>query len=42
VENVGPFVPSFGRDADGELLVCTSEEAGVGGSSGAVYRLRSA
>ncbi|SFS06266.1 Glucose/arabinose dehydrogenase, beta-propeller fold [Halomicrobium zhouii] len=42
VEDVGPFVPTFGRDAAGELLVCTSEEAGVSGSSGAVYRLQSA
>ncbi|MCU4799538.1 PQQ-dependent sugar dehydrogenase [Halobacteria archaeon HArc-gm2] len=42
VEDVGPFVPTFGRDAADELLVCTSEEAGVSGSSGAVYRLRPA
>lgn len=41
VEGIGPFVPAFGRDTDGELLVCTSEDGGIDGSSGAVYRLES-
>lgn len=41
VEDIGPFVPSFGRDDNGELLVCASDEGGIGGSSGAVYRLES-
>ena len=42
VENVGPYVLSFGRDGDGELLVCSSEDGNVDGSSGAVYRLLAA
>jgi len=41
VEGIGPFVPAFGRDSEGELLVCTSEDGGIDGSSGAVYRLES-
>jgi glucose/arabinose dehydrogenase len=36
---LGEFVLAFGRDADGELYVLTSESAGVGGETGAVHRL---
>ncbi|MDG5776684.1 PQQ-dependent sugar dehydrogenase [Haloarculaceae archaeon H-GB1-1] len=39
--DVGQFVLSFGQDADGELYVCTSNQGGVSGSSGAVFRLTS-
>jgi len=36
---LGEFVMSFGRDADGELYVLTTEEAAVEGDTGTVYRL---
>jgi glucose/arabinose dehydrogenase len=36
----GPNVLSFGRDPDGELLVCTTAQSRIEGSSGALYRLR--
>ena len=35
-------VLSFGEAPDGELLVCTTNRAGVDGETGAVHRLRSA
>ncbi len=35
----GPFLLSFGRDADGELLIGTTAQATVGGDTGAVFRL---
>ncbi|MFB6309383.1 MAG: sorbosone dehydrogenase family protein [Haloarculaceae archaeon] len=41
-EDFGPNVLSFGRTPEGELLVCTTEEAGVSGSTGKVFRLESA
>jgi glucose/arabinose dehydrogenase len=37
----GTNVLSFGRDTDGEVLVCTTEVGGVEGETGAVYRLDS-
>jgi glucose/arabinose dehydrogenase len=40
VGDVGQFVLAFGRDDAGELLVATSERAGVGGETGTVHRLR--
>ncbi|MFB6183075.1 MAG: sorbosone dehydrogenase family protein [Haloarculaceae archaeon] len=41
-DGFGRYVLSFGRDPAGELYVCTSQQGGVGGSSGAVFRLRAA
>jgi len=38
----GPFLLSFGRDPDGELLLCTTDSTGVGGSGGALHRLTEA
>jgi len=35
----GAYLLSFGRDPDGELLVCTSDSTGVGESGGAIHRL---
>jgi glucose/arabinose dehydrogenase len=35
---LGSFVLGFGRDRDGELLLCSSQEQGVAGSTGAVHR----
>jgi len=40
-DEFGTNVLSFGQDDDGELLVCTTEEQGVTGETGAVYRLTS-
>jgi glucose/arabinose dehydrogenase len=37
--DVGPNVLSFGRDGDGCLYVCTSEQGTLSGESGAVHRL---
>jgi glucose/arabinose dehydrogenase len=37
--DVGRFVLAFGRDADGALVVCSSRQGGVTGSTGAVHRL---
>jgi len=42
VDGVGSLLNSFGRDADGELLVCTTDGGGVSAQTGAVYRLRTA
>ena len=42
MENLDSNVLSFGLDADGELLVCTSGETGVSGDSGTVYRVERA
>jgi len=39
-EQFGPSVLSFGRTPDGELLVCTTAESGVEGSTGSLFRLR--
>ena len=39
-DDFGPKVLAFGRDADGELLVCTTENVGVTGSTGRLFRLR--
>ncbi|QLC32953.1 PQQ-dependent sugar dehydrogenase [Halarchaeum sp. CBA1220] len=39
VDGLGGYVTAFGRDADGELLVCTNETGTVSGSSGSVVRL---
>jgi glucose/arabinose dehydrogenase len=36
------YLHAFGRDREGELLVCTGARPGVGGSSGAVHRIRPA
>jgi len=36
----GPNVLSFGRTTDGELLVCTTAEGGLRGSTGSLFRLR--
>ncbi|WP_136687834.1 PQQ-dependent sugar dehydrogenase [Halorhabdus amylolytica] len=38
----GSFVLGFGRDPVGENYVCTTEQAQVAGSTGAVYRLTTA
>jgi glucose/arabinose dehydrogenase len=38
-DTVGSMVLSFGRDAGGEVYVCTSERGQVAGSTGAVFRL---
>ncbi|WP_335998890.1 PQQ-dependent sugar dehydrogenase [Halorientalis halophila] len=38
-EPPGEFLLAFGRDADGELYVLTTDEGGPRGSSGAVHRL---
>ena len=38
-EQFGPNVLSFGRDTSGELFVCTTANAQVSGSSGALFRL---
>ena len=36
---IGPFVLAFGRDTTGAIYACTSEETGISGETGAVYRL---
>jgi glucose/arabinose dehydrogenase len=36
---LGRHVLAFGREPDGELLVCTSDESGVTGSTGALLRV---
>ncbi len=36
---MGTNVLGFGQQPDGEILVCTTERADVGGSTGAVFRL---
>ncbi|WP_254280337.1 PQQ-dependent sugar dehydrogenase [Haloarcula marina] len=41
-DGFGSNVLSFGRTSSGELLVCTTNRQGIGGSSGAVHRLRTA
>jgi glucose/arabinose dehydrogenase len=38
--DAGEYVLAFGRDEEGELLVATSDRSGLGGETGAVYRLR--
>jgi glucose/arabinose dehydrogenase len=39
VEGVGSYTLAFGRDPDGELYVCTTDQGGVDGETGAVHRL---
>jgi len=39
-EQFGPNVLSFGRTPAGELLVCTTAESGVQGSTGSLFELR--
>lgn len=36
---LGNFVLGFGRDRDGEILICSTQEQGVTGSTGALHRL---
>lgn len=38
-DEFGSMVLGFGRDPSGELYVCTTEQAQVSGSTGAVYRI---
>ncbi len=38
-ESMGSYLLSFGRDRDRELLVCSSDEGGVAGRTGAVHRI---
>jgi len=42
IDGIGSNVLSFGRTPAGELLVCSTDSPGLGGTSGAVYRLQSA
>jgi glucose/arabinose dehydrogenase len=37
--DIGQFLPSFGRDQDGELYVLSTNRGGVTGSTGALHRL---
>jgi glucose/arabinose dehydrogenase len=39
---LGEFVLAFGRDAEGELYILTSESGGPSGSTGRVYRITAA
>jgi glucose/arabinose dehydrogenase len=41
-DEVGRRILAFGRDPAGELLVCTTQQSAVRGTSGAVFRLESA
>ena len=40
INGIGANVLAFGRTPAGELLVCSTDGGGLGGSSGAVHRLR--
>jgi glucose/arabinose dehydrogenase len=39
IEGIGSLLTSFGRDVDGELLVCTTDGGGPDTRDGAVYRI---
>jgi len=39
IEGIGSLLTSFGRDRDGELLVCTTDGGGANTRDGAVYRI---
>jgi len=42
IEGIDPLIQSFGRDADGELLVCTTQSGGIDEADGVVSRVRTA
>ncbi|PSP93969.1 sugar dehydrogenase [Halobacteriales archaeon QS_4_62_28] len=42
IDGIAPLVQSFGRDANGELLVCTTRSGGVDEAGGVVARIRAA